>query len=236
MKILTLLFFLAATLLQAGCSTAPTPKTDTLKSPPTPDPGFQLGRVTKAVQQRYGNDGVTATKDWSEALALFRKAPEQSRLKDINDYVNHKIRLDTDIHIWGQEDYWATPIEALTEGAGDCEDYAIAKYFSLKFAGVPVSKLRISYVKARIGGANSNVTQAHVVLTHYSTPDADPLVLDSLISEIRPASRRTDLIPIFSFNSEGVWPAGNKESQPGAGNRLSKWMDLLEKMEEEGFE
>lgn len=167
---------------------------------------------------------------------MFQDGSEQQKLKDVNEYFNRRLRFEDDQKLWGQVDYWATPIEALSKGAGDCEDYAIAKYFSLKFIGVPVAKLRITYVKARIGGAASNITQAHMVLTYYPSPDAEPLVLDNLVSEIRPASRRTDLVPIFSFNSEGVWAAGGGEPQPGGGSRLSRWNDLLEKMKGEGFE
>ena len=198
--------------------------------------GFRLERVIQAVQQRYGENAGAIAKDWSNALTLFQKEPEQKKLKDINEYFNRKLRFESDLKNWGQEDYWATPIEALMKGAGDCEDYAIAKYFSLKFSGVPVAKLRITYVKARIGGMDSNITQAHMVLTYYSTPDAEPLVLDNLVSEIRPASRRADLIPIFSFNSEGLWAAGGGAPQPGGGSRLSRWTDLVEKMKSEGFE
>ena len=231
MKIVTILFALAGTLLAAGCTT--TPVVVPVKDRGT---GFQLERVIPAVRQRYGEDGVATAKDWHDALSVFQNEAEQSKLKDVNDYVNNRIRLDTDQNIWGQNDYWATPIEALMKGAGDCEDYALAKYFSLKFSGVPVSKLRIFYVKAKIGGTGSNVTTAHVVLAHYATPDAEPLLLDSLINEIRPASRRTDLIPIFSFNSEGVWAAAGNKPQSGDPSHLSKWGDLLEKMKKEGFE
>ena len=198
--------------------------------------GFRLERVIQAVQQLYGDNAVAVVKDWNDALTVFQKEPEQKKLKDVNEYFNRKLRFESDLKNWGQEDYWATPIEALMKGAGDCEDYAIAKYFSLKFSGVPVAKLRITYVKARIGGMDSNVTQAHMVLTYYSTPDAEPLVLDNLVSEIRPASRRADLIPIFSFNSEGLWAAGGSAPQPGGGSRLSRWTDLVEKMKSEGFE
>lgn len=198
--------------------------------------GFRLERVVQAVQQRYGGNAAAMAKDWNDVLTLFQGAAEQKKLKDINEYFNRKIRFDTDMHVWGVEDYWATPIEALIKGRGDCEDYAIAKYFSLKFAGVPASKLRITYVKARIGGPDSAISQAHMVLTYYATPDAEPLILDNLVSEIRPASRRTDLTPIFSFNSEGVWGAGSNTPQPGGGSRLSKWTDLVEKMKSEGFE
>ncbi|MBI3901322.1 MAG: transglutaminase-like cysteine peptidase [Nitrosomonadales bacterium] len=190
----------------------------------------------QAVQQRYGGNAAAIAKDWEGALSVFQGEAEQKKLKDVNEYINHKVHFETDLKVWGQEDYWATPIEALMRGAGDCEDYAIAKYFSLKFSGVPVSKLRITYVKARIGGADSNVTQAHMVLTYYATPDAEPLVLDNLIGEIRSASRRSDLVPIFSFNSEGVWAAGGSAPQSGGGSRLSKWTDLVEKMKSEGFE
>lgn len=190
----------------------------------------------QAVQQLYGSSAVDAAKDWNDALTLFQGETELKKLKNVNEYFNRKLRFESDQKVWGQEDYWATPIEAMIKGSGDCEDYAIAKYFSLKFSGVPVSKLRITYVKARIGGADSNVTQAHMVLTYYSMPDAEPLVLDNLISEIRPASRRIDLAPIFSFNSEGVWAAGGGSPQPGGGSRLSKWIDVVEKMKSEGFE
>ena len=198
--------------------------------------GFRLERVIQAVQQRYGGNAAAAAKDWNDALTVFQGETEQKKLKNINEYFNRKLRFESDLKVWGQEDYWATPIEALLKGSGDCEDYAIAKYFSLKFSGIPVSKLRITYVKARIGGTDSNIIQAHMVLTYYSTPDAEPLVLDNLVSEIRPASRRTDLVPIFSFNSEGVWAAGGSTPQLGGGSRLSKWTDLVEKMKSEGFE
>lgn len=190
----------------------------------------------QAVLQRYGGSAGVVVKDMDDALAVFEKETEQNKLRDVNDYLNHKLRFEDDVRVWGRDDYWATPIEALLKGRADCEDYSIAKYFMLKFAGVPVSKLRITYVKALIGGADSGITQAHMVLTYYPTPDAEPLVLDNLVSEIRPAFRRTDLVPIFSFNSEGVWAAGSATPQAGGGSRLSKWTDLVEKMKSEGFE
>lgn len=197
---------------------------------------FQLERVIQAVQQRYGGNAASAVKDWSDALTLFQGGVELQKLKHVNEYFNHKLHFDEDQDVWKRDDYWATPVEALMKGAGDCEDFAIAKYFSLKFSGVPVSRLRITYVKAQISRAEGNITQAHMVLTYYPSPDAEPLVLDNLIDEIRPASQRGDLLPVFSFNTEGIWAAGDSNPQPGGGRRLSKWNDLLEKMKREGFE
>ena len=196
---------------------------------------LSIDRVAQMSQQRYGGNAAALVRDWGNILALFKSGSDQQKLKDINEYFNRKLRFVDDQTNWGQNDYWATPIEALLKGAGDCEDFAIAKYVSLKLLGVPVSKLRITYVKARIGGVSSPVTQAHMVLTYYVTPDAEPVILDNLVSEIRPASRRPDLIPIFSFNSEGVFNAAG-EVQTGSGSRLSRWNDLVEKMKSEGIE
>jgi predicted transglutaminase-like cysteine proteinase len=197
--------------------------------------GLRLELIIRAVQERYGVTAVAVVQDWEKAVTTFQNGTEQQKLMDVNEYVNHKLRFEDEQNIWGVADYWATPIEALVKGAGDCEDYAIAKYFSLKFAGVPISKLRLTYVKARTGGPGNNHTQAHMVLTYYVSPDAEPLILDNLISEIRPASRRADLVPIFSVNSEGIWSGGSKTLRPHA-SRLSRWDDLVLKMKSEGFE
>ena len=89
-------------------------------------------------------------------------------------------------------------------GMGDCEDFAIAKYFSLLAVGVPASQLRLVYVRLQLG-APGGPSQAHMVLAYYASAQAEPLILDNLITDIRPASRRPDLTPVFSFNSDGLW-------------------------------
>jgi predicted transglutaminase-like cysteine proteinase len=143
------------------------------------------------------------------------------------------MAFDDDYSVWGQSDYWATPLEMIGQGRGDCEDFAIAKYFSLLNLGVPVSKLRLVYVRAMLNGLDGPVQQAHMVLAYYATPNADPLVLDNLLPEIRPASQRTDLVPIFSFNSSGLWQGtGNLSSK----SNLSRWQDLLTRARAEGFQ
>ena len=91
-------------------------------------------------------------------------------------------------------------------------------------------KLRITYVKAL------RQNRAHMVLTYYATPDAMPLVLDSLIDPIQPASQRTDLLPVYSFNAEGLYLPGAKGNKKvGDTKRLSRWQDVLKKMQAEGF-
>ncbi|MNI88498.1 hypothetical protein D3C73_1458050 [compost metagenome] len=75
-----------------------------------------------------------------------------------------------------------------------------------------------------------------MVLTYYSSPEAEPLVLDSLIDAIKPASQRKDLLPVYSFNAEGMWLPGAKGNKKvGDTKRLSRWQDVLKKMQAEGF-
>lgn len=165
-------------------------------------------------------------------------APLETRLKKVNEFFNRKISFVDDQEAWGQSDYWATPMESLAKGKGDCEDYVIAKYFSLRQLNILDTQLRLIYVKARLGGPASDIQQAHMVLAYYPAAAAEPLILDNLISEIRPASRRPDLLPIFSFNSQGVFAgaAANSTLGPGGTGRLSRWQDLLERASREGFE
>lgn len=165
-------------------------------------------------------------------------ANDADRIKRANDFFNRQMQFGEDSVIWGQADYWATPMESLGKGAGDCEDFAIAKYFTLKEMGVAPEKLRLIYVRARTGGSDSAQSQAHMVLAYYPQPDLEPLVLDNLIGEIRPASRRPDLVPVFSFNSDGVYTGTpGKEGSVSVGvGRLSRWEDLLKRARAEGFE
>lgn len=200
---------------------------------------FSAEKLLKTITQRFGQQSAQKFRDWQKLVEDARQLqnPEQ-KLQKINDFFNRRIQFTDDIEAWGQEDYWATPMESLGHGKGDCEDFAIAKYFTLLSANVDMPQLRLIYVKARLGGPSSSIVQAHMVLAYYSSPDAEPLILDNLISDIRPASRRQDLTPVFSFNSQGIWTgisASGSASSTGT-NRLSRWQDLLNRAKVEGFE
>ena len=111
-----------------------------------------------------------------------------------------------------------------TNGA-DCEDFSIAKYLTLRSLGVPDDQLRIVYVKAL------ELNQAHMVVAWYPTPDADPLILDNLVNQIRPASERDDLEPVYSFNGEGLWRIrGNRSKRSGDAEQLRHWRSLQERL------
>ncbi len=197
--------------------------------------GADIDRMLLLASQRYGDAGASAVTAWRNVLTQSAGLAEEVRLRRVNDFFNRRVRFDEDSTIWGQSDYWATPLETLGRAQGDCEDFAIAKYVTLKLVGVPSDKLRLTYVKARIGGPQSTIVQAHMVLSYYPTPDAEPLVLDNLVSDIRPASRRPDLTTIFGFNADGMW-VGGARPRAASSTKLSKWQSVLLRMREEGIE
>lgn len=191
------------------------------------------------VAQQAGGERWPAAQAADQALAAAAGLSPSARVTALNDFVNRRVEFVSDADNWGQVDYWSGPIETLARGRGDCEDYAIAKYFLLVAAGIPVSQLRLVYVRATLVGAGVggvDPVQAHMVLAYYpGGPAADPLILDNLVPDILPAHRRHDLAPVFSFNSEGLWQGtqGTPAGDPVA--RLSRWRETLLKARAEGF-
>ena len=194
---------------------------------------LDFDRLQQVLVSKFGVGQANVLGEWRKVLSTNTSTSDTDKLRRINDFFNQRIVFSDDISIWGQSDYWATPIETIGRGRGDCEDFAIAKYFSLLNLGIPLNKLRLVYVKALQNGPGGQIQQAHMVLAYYASPNGDPLVLDNLVSDIRPASRRTDLSPVFSFNSAGLWQGtGNQSSK----SNLSRWQDLLARARAEGFQ
>jgi predicted transglutaminase-like cysteine proteinase len=194
---------------------------------------WDVERMSQAAQ-RMGPQAVQGVRALQPLLASLAEADDATRLDGVNRFFNRRILFRDDMQIWHVEDYWASPLETLQQGAGDCEDFAIAKYFSLLASGMPASQLRLVYVKLQVGGAGGP-SQAHMVLAYYASAQAEPLILDNLITDIRPASRRPDLTPVFSFNSEGLWQGNGSQRMGDAAERLSPWRDVLRKARAEGF-
>ena len=99
-----------------------------------------------SISNKYGSKAQSRVEKWDKMLQSSKDEKILNKLKNVNDFFN-KIKYKNDLRHWKKRDYWATPFEFMGTGAGDCEDYAIAKYFSLRKIGVPDSKLRITYVK-----------------------------------------------------------------------------------------
>jgi predicted transglutaminase-like cysteine proteinase len=191
--------------------------------------------LLKFVSNTWGTDAIDRLQTWRENVIarknihLANKSANETLAMDDLQNINamwNKIPYYTDIKHWKLEDYWATPVETLGSNGGDCEDFAIGKYFSLKELGIPIEKLRITYVRAL------KIKEPHMVLAYYPTPDAEPYILDILTGKIKLASERSDLEPVYSFNDEDLWAAGATGFK-GKSSQIRLWRDLLDKMEKE---
>ncbi|GHA49707.1 transglutaminase-like cysteine peptidase [Photobacterium aphoticum] len=170
-----------------------------------------------ADSDRNHNQNLAHNHDHNKSTAQ----PIPALLQSVNQFYNRLVFLDDPI-VWGKEDYWATPLEFLGVGAGDCEDYSIAKYFSLRELGVADNKLRLIYVKAL------QLNQFHMVLAYYPTPAAVPLLLDNLTPQILRATERRDLQPIYSFNGSQLWLMKQRGEGKAVGQarQIKKWEQL----------
>ncbi|WP_240485827.1 transglutaminase-like cysteine peptidase [Alteromonas marina] len=178
------------------------------------------------IEIAYGKEASKKVKGWRKLINELQGEDLDEKLYEINRFFNRFDFVDDLVH-WQQKDYWATPIEFISTGAGDCEDYTIAKYFSLIELGIPEQQLRLMYVTAL------ELRQPHMVLAYYETPTSIPLVLDNINRRILPANKRRDLSPIYSFNGNGLWAAkamGTGRKLRGSGP-MKMWDDMVERLD-----
>ena len=181
--------------------------------------------MQKKVESRYGKKAAENIVEWRELLDDIANEDVEEKLYQVNRYFN-RFKFVDDIEHWRTTDYWATPIEFISTGAGDCEDYSIAKYFSLRELGIPEENLRLMYVTAL------RQRQPHMVLAYYPTPKSIPLVLDNINKRILPANKRRDLAPVYSFNGNGLWTAksmGTGKKLRGSGP-MKMWDDMIDRL------
>lgn len=181
----------------------------------------QEQRWIDAVSNTYGERAGKRVETWRNILSELKSENETVQMTKVNQFFN-QLYFVNDINLWGKNDYWATPLEFLGSNAGDCEDFTIAKYFSLLELGISDKKLRLVYVKSL------TLNQFHMVLAYYSKPNAVPVLMDNIDPVIKPATQRRDLLPIYSFNGKNLWLMKEKANGKLAGksSRLSLWNDL----------
>ncbi|WP_374088678.1 transglutaminase-like cysteine peptidase [Methylomicrobium lacus] len=176
----------------------------------------------QAIEARYGVKARERVQSWRHAIADNQSQPVAEKLNIANRWFNRLKFEDDSVH-WHSEDYWATPIETLATNGGDCEDFSIGKYFTLKELGIDDQCLRLTYVKSL------TLNQPHMVLNYQCDGGATSLVLDNIVPEIMPSVDRSDLVPVYSFNAGGLWLAKQQGmgQQVGGSERLSLWTELL---------
>ncbi|WP_300368291.1 transglutaminase-like cysteine peptidase [Hydrogenimonas sp.] len=179
------------------------------------------------IEADYGPFAANRFKYLNELLETLKDADLRTKLSEVNDFWNG-VSYGSDAKVWGKKDYWATPFEFLLKDRGDCEDYVIAKYFTLKELGVDPKKLYFVYVRVR------GKKVPHMVLAYYESPQAEPLILDSINYKVFPASKRKDIIPVYTFNGE-LLERFSDHTRKGLKEKnrkvKRKWEDLVHRME-----
>ncbi len=133
--------------------------------------------------------------DWVRRLEKMRKLDRKSQVALVNRIANKSPYITDDVN-YGQSDYWATPSEFLAR-SGDCEDYAIFKFFSLRLLGLENEKMRIVVVRDNMRGI------AHAVLAVEL--DDGTYILDNQVKGIKPERRVNRYTPYYSFNETVGW-------------------------------
>lgn len=121
---------------------------------------------------RAGDRARHRLEGWERLINNYQNRTSLDKLKAVNTYFNETIQPRNDQGSTKRYDYWQSPIETLVRGIGDCDDFAMAKYVSLRLLGIPVEQLRLASFKARPHG--------HLVLLFYPHNHEPPLVLDCL--------------------------------------------------------
>ena len=96
----------------------------------------------KKAEEKCGKEAPARFSAWEDLIQKNKSPSDREKLEKVNHFFNSRIRFASDMEVWGVQDYWASPIEFLCKKAGDCEDFAIAKFFTLKAMGVAEEKLK----------------------------------------------------------------------------------------------
>lgn len=179
---------------------------------------FVTDEIIKIVEAKYGMFAKNRFESLQKLILELQHKEEKEIIEKVNDFFNN-LEYSSDKDTYNLNDYWATPFEFLARDEGDCEDYAIAKYLLLKHLGISSNKMYLTYVNV------VDYNASHMVLTYFETQNSVPLILDNFKEELLPATKRTDLKPIYYFNPEilkdGIQTTAHK-----------KWDQLIKNMTE----
>ncbi len=153
------------------------------------------GMFERFERDSNSTQGQRVMAKWKDDLETMRGLPLDQMVEAVNTMAN-KVRYIGDDKNWGKSDYWATPVEFFSKG-GDCEDFAITKYISLRALGVPDNRMRIAIVKDLEKGI------PHAILIVYG--DSGTYVLDNQIKTVRSTQTISHYKPIFSINRSAWW-------------------------------
>lgn len=169
---------------------------------------------------------------WQRLLIGLGGEAERIQVGTVNRFVNG-MRERSDRELREVEDYWASPDEFLSRGAGDCEDFVITKYISLRRLGIPDGRLRLAH--SRIYNREHGRIEPHMVLLYRDTAGRE-WVLDNLNSEPVVRGQRTDLVVNYVFNTTGLWYSGRGDAadRPTDPAEHGKWLAFRQRVQSPG--
>jgi len=176
---------------------------------------------------KSGKEACDRIHEYDKKIKSFKNDSEFMQLTKVNIYLNHKLKYQSDIILNNKSDYWATPKEFLTVGSGDCEDYAIIKYFTLLKLGFEKDKLFITLVY------DTYSKRDHMVLSYFEDANKPPLILDSLSYEVLNLSKRADLKVNAFINTNGVYRLSKTNKLRKTKQISNKFKELLKRVRKE---
>ncbi len=155
------------------------------------------GEVAQAKKETCGAKTLNKCNydKWMQFLDGLKGKDRVTQIRAVNDYMNRAPYI-TDPVNWGVKDYWESPGQFMAR-FGDCEDYAIAKYLSLKLLGYNEKDMRIVVVK------DLNLKIGHAVLVIFYK--GNPYILDNQIKQVVPAATIKHYLPVYSINAYSWW-------------------------------
>jgi predicted transglutaminase-like cysteine proteinase len=175
----------------------------------------RMGRE-EGILQQCREDATACAAGAKKFLAIVERAQSRSgwnRIAEVNRSINLSIRAVSDMDQYGTRDLWATPLMTFSSGAGDCEDYAIAKYAALRELGYSDEELRIVIVHD-----NAAAEDHAVAAVRY---EGRWLVLDNKTLDVRDDEAAVALNPLFMIDNEGVRKIVSLAAEP----KQSPWTD-----------
>ncbi|MBU3014091.1 transglutaminase-like cysteine peptidase [Poseidonibacter lekithochrous] len=182
--------------------------------------------LLKKINLKYGKYTENRFILLKKKINSVKNKSDIEKINMVNNFFN-KVKYASDSKVWNKKDYWATPYEFLAKDKGDSEDFVFAKYFTLvNDLNISSNKLSFTYVKSK------KKKVSYMVLTYYKTKKSIPIILDAINYKALPASKRQDIIPIYSFSAKSAGLDKKSNSKFKASQSL-KFRRLLQNIREE---
>jgi len=188
-------------------------------------PSFSTSEL-QSIEDKLGNSAKKRVICYNNTIESYQEFSQYEQLAKVNYFLND-ILPKVDKPNVDKENYWETPKEFLTMGKGDCEDYAIIKYFTLLKLGFEKEKLFMTVAYEKYTG------QYHMVLSYFKDGDKYPLILDNLSFNVVSLQKRKDLVPNMFINDSGVYKLNQDSKLIKVARGAKQFKELIKRVQKE---